>query len=160
MRFSLIDRITDLQPGQSITACKCLSLAEEYLADHFPNAPVMPGVLMLEALIQTSAWLVRVTDDFEHSLVLLQQANSVKYANFVEPGQTLQITATWMAREGATTKLKAQGTVDGKVAVSGRLILHASNLAENNPSQASQDAFAKQMLRQWYGILRKGSESA
>ncbi len=159
MRFSLIDRITDLQPGQSITACKCLSLAEEYLADHFPNAPVMPGVLMLEALIQTSAWLVRVTDDFSHSLVLLQQANSVKYANFVEPGQTLQITATWLGREGATTKLKAQGTVDGKVAVSGRLQLQSINLADKNPAQAGQDAIARQIMKQWYGILRKQGET-
>ena len=160
MRFSLIDRITDLQPGQSITACKNLSLAEEYLADHFPSAPVMPGVLMLEALIQTGAWLVRVTDEFAHSLVLLQQANSVKYANFVEPGQTLQITATWMSRDGDCTKLKAQGTVDGKVAVSGRLVLRSSNLADANPAQAGHDAFARQMLRQWYGIMRKEESAA
>ena len=50
MRFNLIDRITELNEGQSITAVKGLSLAEEYLKDHFPRFPVMPGVLMLEAM--------------------------------------------------------------------------------------------------------------
>ena len=52
MRFTLIDRITELKPGVSITAVKGLTLAEEYLQDHFPRFPVMPGVLMLEAMFQ------------------------------------------------------------------------------------------------------------
>ena len=50
MRFVLIDRIQEIVPGQSLTAVKNLSLAEEYLADHFPGFPVMPGVLMLEGM--------------------------------------------------------------------------------------------------------------
>ena len=62
MRFVLIDRILDVQPGQSLVAVKNLSLAEEYLADHFPGFPVMPGVLMLEALTQAGAWLIRETE--------------------------------------------------------------------------------------------------
>ncbi len=159
MRFSLIDRIVDLEPGKAITAHKCLSLAEEYLADHFPNAPVMPGVMMLEALIQTCAWLVRVTDDFAHSLVVLEEARGIKYANFVDPGQMLRIQATITSREGATTKFKAQGMLDDKVAVSGRLVLHSSNLVDTDPQLAARDEFIKQSLRQWYGILRPATES-
>ena len=54
--FLLIDRIIDFQPGAKITAVKSLTMAEEYLADHFPNFPVMPGVLMLEAMTQAAAW--------------------------------------------------------------------------------------------------------
>ena len=64
MRFDLLDRIIELQPGVRITAVKCLTMAEEYLADHFPNFPVMPGVLMLEAMTQAGAWLVRVERGF------------------------------------------------------------------------------------------------
>ena len=58
MRFTLVDRIVALEPGKTITAVKNLSLAEEYLADHFPGFPVLPGVLMLEAMTQAAAWLV------------------------------------------------------------------------------------------------------
>ena len=63
MRFSLIDRIVELEPGERVTATKSLTMAEEYLADHFPHFPVMPGVLMLEAMTQAGAWLVRVSED-------------------------------------------------------------------------------------------------
>ena len=55
MRFTLLDRIIDFEPGDRITAVKSLAMAEEYLADHFPNFPVMPGVLMLEAMTQAGA---------------------------------------------------------------------------------------------------------
>ena len=64
MRFHLVDRVLELEPGERIVAIKNLSLAEEYLADHFPGFPVMPGVLMLEAMTQAAAWLVRASEDF------------------------------------------------------------------------------------------------
>src|SRR6476661_10238011 len=91
MRFLLIDRIIDIQKGQSLHAVKNLSLAEEYLADHFPGFPVMPGVLMLEALTQAGAWLVRDMEEFAHSVVVLKQAKTIKYGSFVEPGRQLQV---------------------------------------------------------------------
>ena len=86
MRFTLLDRVTAVEPGKSITAIKTLSLSEEYLADHFPCFPVMPGVLMLEAMTQAAAWTIRLGEDFAHSIVVLRQAKNVKYGDFVEPG--------------------------------------------------------------------------
>src|ERR1700744_4541462 len=99
MRFLLIDRITELAPKKSITAVKNLSLAEEYLADHFPGFPVMPGVLMLETLVEAGAWLLRLTDDFRHSVIALREARNVKYGNFMEPGRQLAVTVE-LAEEG------------------------------------------------------------
>ena len=59
MRFTLLDRVVAIEPGKSITALKAVSLSEEYLADHFPRFPVLPGVMMLEALTQAAAWTIR-----------------------------------------------------------------------------------------------------
>ncbi|MAF57059.1 MAG: hypothetical protein CMK03_03890 [Ponticaulis sp.] len=67
MKFHLVDRIESLEPGRRIVTIKALSLAEEYLADHFPAFPVLPGVMMIEALVQSAAWLVRVEQDFARS---------------------------------------------------------------------------------------------
>ena len=133
MRFSLIDRIVELEPCVRITAVKTLTMTEEYLADHFPHFPVMPGVLMLEALTQAGAWLVRVSEDFAHSIVVLKQANNVKYAQFVEPGQTLSVTAEMLKFDDGEVKLKAYGTVSGRIIVTARLALACYNLADSDP---------------------------
>lgn len=154
MRFLLIDRITKLVPGQEICAVKNLALAEEYLADHFPTAPVMPGVLMLESLVQASAWLIRASEDFSHSMVVLKEARGVKYANFVEPGQQLQITAEFQGQDQHETKIKAQGVVAGSLAVSGKLTLARYNLAAAQPQEAAADAWLIERLRQTYALLR------
>src|SRR5215472_5370508 len=94
MRFSLIDRIISIEPGKSIKAVKNLTLAEEYLADHFPGFPVMPGVLMLETLVQAGGWLIRHSEDFKHSAVLLKEVRAIRYNNFVSPGNTLCVEMT------------------------------------------------------------------
>ncbi|HEX3654399.1 MAG TPA: 3-hydroxyacyl-ACP dehydratase FabZ family protein [Pirellulales bacterium] len=153
MRFTLIDRITRLEPNGKITAVKNLSLAEEYLADHFPGFPVMPGVLMLEAMTQASAWLIRASEDFAHSVVLLKEARNVKYAQFVEPGQTLEVTAEVIEQDGRQTKLKAQGTVAGQSAVSARLVLERYNLADEDPSRGLADDVVKSKLRELFALL-------
>ena len=70
MQFILIDQITELNEDSDITAIKALSIAEEYLRDHFPLFPVMPGVLMLEGLFQASAWLVRQSENFSNSMIM------------------------------------------------------------------------------------------
>jgi 3-hydroxyacyl-[acyl-carrier-protein] dehydratase len=147
MRFSLIDRIIEFQPGVRITAVKSLTMTEEYLADHFPNFPVMPGVLMLEAMTQAGAWLVRLSEDFAHSIVVLKQAVNAKFGQFIEPGQTLTVTVEILSHGDRETKVKAQGSVDGRTAVSARLVLERYNLADRNPAEAGIDEEVRQKLR-------------
>ena len=153
MYFSLIDRIEYLEPGSCIVATKALSLAEEYLQDHFPNFPVMPGVLMLEALTQTSAWLVRATDDFSHSIVVLKEVRSVKYARFVQPGQTLKLTASIVKMEPNFVTLKTEGTVEGQTNLKAQLVLHRYNLADGNPMNADSDRRVVDELRERFKLL-------
>ncbi|MFH1884067.1 MAG: hypothetical protein ABIL62_15325 [Planctomycetota bacterium] len=92
MRFILIDKVVSLENGKQIKAVKSVSLAEEYLADHFPTFPVLPGVLMLEGLIESASWLVRRTENFAHSMILLEQARNVKYKSFLAPGSQIEYT--------------------------------------------------------------------
>ena len=139
MSFVLIDRIVALEAGSSITAVKSPSLSEEYLQDHFPQFPVMPGVLMLEAMCQAASWLLRVTDDFSHSVVLLKEARNVKYSGFVRPGEMLTVFAEIQKREDRQTTIKATGRIGDKKVVSARLILEQRNLADENPDQATID---------------------
>ena len=153
MRFTLVDRILDLAPGQRITAVKNLSLAEEYLADHFPGFPVLPGVLMLEAMTQTSAWLIRASEDFAHSVVLLKEARNVKYASFVEPSETLVLTAEFISLHDRTVKLKAEGRVGQRQAVSARLVLERYNLATEDPQRATADAWMTRQARELFALL-------
>lgn len=107
----------------NLQATKSLSMSEDYLRDHFPCFPIMPGVLMLEAMYQTAAWLVRATEDFASSLVLLKEANNVKYSDFVQPGETLRVTAELVKGDGNTYSLNADGEMGDTVAVRGRLVL-------------------------------------
>jgi 3-hydroxyacyl-[acyl-carrier-protein] dehydratase len=139
MRFSLVDRIIELTPGQSVTAIKNVTLAEEYLGDHFPGYPVLPGVLMLECLVQAGAWLMRSTEDFRYSIILLKQAKALKYNTFVRPGQTLTVTAAIHDRGEREYVFKGSGTVDGASAVSARLTLEQFNLSERNPDLKASD---------------------
>lgn len=153
MRFTLIDRVTELDPGSRITAVKNLSLGEEYLADHFPGFPVMPGVLMLEAMTQAGAWLIRASEDFEHSMVLLKQAANVRFAHFVKPAQTLEVHAQITGQDERETKIKAEGKVNGKPTVSARLVLVRYNMADEDPSHADSDAYVIGKLRELFAVL-------
>jgi 3-hydroxyacyl-[acyl-carrier-protein] dehydratase len=160
MRFKLLDRIVDLKPGVSISAVKGLTLAEDYLADHFPLFPVLPGVFMLEAMAQASAWLIRVTEDFQHSMVVLREARNVKYADFVAPGQTFSVQAEILSQSEQETKLKVQGAVDGKTNVGARIVMARYNLADGNASRASADAHVIRQMRKEFRALFRGSEKS
>lgn len=157
MKFCLIDQIKEVQPGDRISAVKCLTLAEEYLQDHFPRFPVMPGVLMLEAMTQTGAWLVRATDNFAYSLTVLKEARNVKYAEFVEPGEILVVTAEFIKKEGNLTSLKVSGQVAGKVAVSSRIVLESSNTSGSDEPNTT-DRCAIRILKQQYDLLCRSWE--
>ncbi len=129
MKFLLVDRIESIEPGKRIVTTKALTLAEEYLADHFPAFPVMPGVLMLEALVQSAAWLVRLEQDFANSVVVLGSARNVRYANFVQPGRKLRCELDAVSIDADSAKFKGVGWVADDQAASARLALKSFNLA-------------------------------
>lgn len=160
MRFVLIDRITEINPGQSLTAVKNLSLAEEYLADHFPGFPVMPGVLMLEALTQAGAWLVRDMEDFKNSVVVLKKAKMIKYGSFVEPGRQLLLKVTLVSHDDREAVFKGEGSIDGQSMVKGQLTVERFNLRDREAGLHATDASIVAGLRDLFATLRKGSVGA
>ena len=159
MRFSLIDRIVAIEPGKTIQAVKNLSLAEEYLADHFPGFPVMPGVLMVESLVQSGAWLMRHTEDFRYSTILLKEARAVRFNNFVAPGQSLHVECSIHKQEPRVYTFKASGTVDGASAVSARITLEQFNLAERNPELKGSDERRIRKLRELFEALWRSGKA-
>lgn len=150
MRFALVDRIVELRPRESLTAVKNLSMAEEYLADHFPGFPVMPGVLMLEAMVQSGAWLMRYSEDFRYSTVLLQQARAVKFNSFVTPGQTLTINVSVHKWGETECVLKGAGKVGDNSTVSARLTLQQFNLSDENPELRHSDESRIALMRELF----------
>ena len=122
-------------------------MAEEYLQDHFPLFPVMPGVLMLESLYQAGAWLVRCSEDFSHSMVQLAEAKNVKFNDFVQPGETLLVETRIKREDENRTWVEAQGLVNQKVAVKAKLTLERFNLADRQLASSTIDAYLVQELR-------------
>lgn len=148
MRFSLIDQIVELQAGQRIVTVKNLTRAEEYLADHFPGFPVMPGVLMLETLVQATGWLMRLSTNFEYSTVLLSETRALRFKSFVAPGHALRVEVDVVKIEGSSWTVKARGTVGTEEVVSARQVLKQFNLSEKKEKFRAIDERIQQQHQQ------------
>lgn len=153
MKFNLIDKIERLDDDR-IVAVKHVSLAEEYLADHFPTFPVLPGVMMLEAATQAATWLLHRRQGFAKAIVVLKEAKNVKYGNFVAPGNFLRIEAELMKMtESGGATFKITGTVGDSTAVQARIELAAFNLADKQPALANLDDRLRAHTKHRFDVL-------
>jgi len=155
MKFVLVDQINELVPGERIGAIKALSLAEEYLADHFPAFPVMPGVLMIEALTQASAWLVRATEDFAHSMILLREAKNVTYKSFVSPGNVFEMEIKAKEIGEQTSRFVGVGRCGSTEMVKAHWSLRHFNLADDNPELKQLDQKLIASARERFALIRR-----
>jgi 3-hydroxyacyl-[acyl-carrier-protein] dehydratase len=154
MRFILIDKIISLQPGKEIKTLKGLSLAEEYLADHFPVFPVLPGVLLLQGLVESASWLVRRTENFAHSMILLEEAKNVRYKSFLAPGSQIEYTVQAKNIEENLSSFSGLGVSAGEQIVEAKFALRHFNLADENPAMADVDAQIIENMKQRWKLLR------
>jgi 3-hydroxyacyl-[acyl-carrier-protein] dehydratase len=121
----LVDRVLDWEAGKSMTAIKNVTANEEFFNGHFPHKPVMPGVLMVEALAQTAAILSFLTMDVkpdENSVVYFVGIDNARFKRPVEPGDQLKMDIEILRISRGIWKYKAVGSVDGKVALEGELM--------------------------------------
>jgi 3-hydroxyacyl-[acyl-carrier-protein] dehydratase len=129
VKFNLIDKIESLSSDR-IVGVKYVSLAEEYLADHFPTFPVLPGVMMLEAITQAAGWLLHHRRGFEKSFAVLREARNVKYGQFVAPGNFLRVDVEFLKDTEAGASFKASGTVGEAQALQAKIEIAYFNLAD------------------------------
>ena len=164
MRFQLIDRIDSWEPGRRLTAVKYLALGEEYLADHFPRFPVMPGVLMLEALVEAAAWLWRISSDFRHPAIVLREVRNVKYGTFMQPGHRLDVSVDWVKTEGETAVFRGRGANDaGEQTVSAQFTLRGYSLSERGPAGVAADETLRKHWKSRWALLNgelRGAKSS
>jgi 3-hydroxyacyl-[acyl-carrier-protein] dehydratase len=155
MRFILIDKIVLLETGKRIKTVKCVSLAEEYLADHFPVFPVLPGVLLLQGLIESASWLVRETENFAHSMILLEEARNIKYKSFLSPGSQIEYTVDVKTIEKNISSFTGIGISEGQEIVLGSFGLRHFNLADKNPAMAAVDDIVIENMKKRWRLLRQ-----
>ncbi|MGL4514665.1 MAG: 3-hydroxyacyl-ACP dehydratase FabZ family protein [Lacipirellulaceae bacterium] len=154
MRFWLLDTIEAYEPDTRLVAAKLVSYSEDYLQDHFPEFPVLPGVFMLEAATQASAWLLRLSEDYRQSIVSLKEAKNVKYADFVRPGDRLEVEVVLLKKDDRDATLKITGRVGDSTCLSGRIVVERYNLADSDPAQAEVDAHVVRYLKRAEQAIR------
>jgi 3-hydroxyacyl-[acyl-carrier-protein] dehydratase len=119
--FLLIDEVTVLEPGARVVARKKVREDEWYLSGHFPGRPIMPGVLIVEAMAQTGAVAVLADEANRGKLALFAGIDDVRFKRIVEPGDELELTCELERVRGPIGRGKATATVDGELAARGTL---------------------------------------
>jgi|SRR5262245_12487583 len=157
MRFNLVDRIHDWESGKRLTASKALTLGEEYLADHFPSFPVMPGVLMLQAVVEASAWLWRATTEFRHTVIVLREVKNLKYGTFMPPGHTLELGTELVKSDDSTATFRGKGNVrGGGQTVNAQIVLAGYNFRDRaSDGGPTDDRLRRHWQERWLWLTGK-----
>lgn len=119
--FMLIDTIEELEPGVRAVGKKCVSFNEPYFAGHFPGNPVMPGVLIMEALAQVGAVAILDLPENKGKTAYFAGIDNAKFKQMVLPGDVLMLETTIIKRKGPIGVGEAMATVDGKVVAKAQL---------------------------------------
>lgn len=122
--FVMVDRVTEILPGQSIRGHKMVSANEPWCQGHFPGQPTLPGVLIVESLAQIGAILAYASEPFDvsHSLMYFLGIDKVKFRNTVVPGDRLDLFVEVIQHRTNVWKLRGEATVDGTLSAQGELL--------------------------------------
>ncbi|MCF7976005.1 MAG: beta-hydroxyacyl-ACP dehydratase [Phycisphaerae bacterium] len=154
MRFILIDKVLSLDSGKHIQTIKNVSLAEEYLGDHFPTFPVLPGVLLLQGMVESASWLVREAQGFAHSMILMEHTRNVKYKSFLAPGMQINYVVDVKTLEDNISSFRAYGQSGDTRIVEARFALRHFNLADRDDTLAGADAQVVEAMKKRWHLLK------
>jgi 3-hydroxyacyl-[acyl-carrier-protein] dehydratase len=120
--FLMVDRILEVVSGEKAVGIKNVSMNEPFFQGHFPGNPVMPGVLIVEAMAQVGAVALLSRDEFKGKLVLFRGIDKLRFREVVRPGDTLTIEVALTGLKGVVGRGKGRAWVGKKLAASGELI--------------------------------------
>jgi len=143
MRFVFVDRITEMERKKKASGVKNLAMTEDFFEHHSPFFPVMPGVLMLEAMVQLSSWLISYSTEF-NSFGLLAKLYDARFRKSVQPGDSLEVQVQWVERRDSGIVFQ------GKVLRGGEII--AASKFEDKLIQTQQKE-EKESLEKLYHFL-------
>ena len=119
--FLLVDAIEDYEPGEYAVGYKCVTYREDFFADHFPEEPVMPGVLIIEALAQVGAVAILSLEENKGKIAFFGGIDKCRFKNKVRPGDKLRLETKIIKRKGPVGVGEATATVDGRVVAKAEL---------------------------------------
>lgn len=128
--FALVDRITDCEPGKWAKGIKCVTINEPFFQGHFPGYPVMPGVLLLEALAQTGAVAALSLPENKGKIALFGGVKNARFKRQVVPGDVVELSCELIEQKGPVGIGKGTARVDGQIAVKGELIFAITDAKE------------------------------
>jgi 3-hydroxyacyl-[acyl-carrier-protein] dehydratase len=127
--FVMVDRVTELAPGEKIAGHKCVAYNEPWFPGHFPEHPLMPGVLIVEAMVQIGGILAYASEPFDATgkIVLFLGIDKARFRGPVTPGDKLELSASVLHRRGPVWKLKGQARVDGKLCAEAEMLAQVTD---------------------------------
>ena len=136
--FVLIDRLIEIQPGRSAVAATTFPPELPLFRDHFPGRPIVPGVLLTEAMCQTSGWMLAVNDEFRR-MPLITRIDRATFSRPVQPGEPLTVRSELRGSHDAVHEVIASVSAGDETVASARLLFHSTDFETGGPGAETRD---------------------
>ncbi len=141
MRYLLVDKIVHLVKDESAVGVKNVTMSEDFLADHFPRNPVMPGALIVEAMVQLGSWLIVASKEFQYRGIV-QLVTKAKFRRVVRPGDQITLKVKLKGWKEKVASLRGEAVVDKDVVASADFELKLVELESLEDPNAARELFS------------------